>query len=90
MAAVKPKPAKGSRLKVLWQVPGDRDKNGWRRETWICQCKCGQTAKVLRVRIESGATKSCGCLRREKARARMPKAKAVMLENARQRRLSNG
>ena len=86
---MKPKPAKGSLLKVLWKVLGEKDKNGWRRETWLCQCKCGQTAKVLRVRIESGATKSCGCLRIAMAHQGAARARAAYQEQCKQRRMAN-
>lgn len=30
---------------------------------WICQCECGNITSVLGSNLESGATRSCGCLR---------------------------
>ena len=36
---------------------------------WECLCDCGNTAKVMRANLTSGATRSCGCLQREIATA---------------------
>lgn len=32
---------------------------------WLCKCECGGTVTVLGTSLRQGATKSCGCLRRE-------------------------
>lgn len=32
---------------------------------WKCRCDCGNECTVLEYRLTSGATKSCGCLKRE-------------------------
>lgn len=32
---------------------------------WLCQCDCGNKTVVDGVRLRSGITKSCGCLRRD-------------------------
>lgn len=32
---------------------------------WFCQCDCGNTALVPSASLRKGATRSCGCLRRE-------------------------
>lgn len=34
---------------------------------WICDCECGNTIKTTSGNLRSGHTKSCGCLKREKA-----------------------
>lgn len=34
---------------------------------WLCQCACGKTCEVTTSQLRSGKTRSCGCLRREKA-----------------------
>ncbi|BAZ18940.1 bacteriophage protein homolog (plasmid) [Calothrix sp. NIES-4071] len=36
---------------------------------WRCRCNCGKIVDVQITDVVSGHTKSCGCLRREKARA---------------------
>ena len=35
---------------------------------WACTCDCGARAVVDGYRLRSGQTKSCGCIRRERAR----------------------
>lgn len=32
---------------------------------WLCECECGNTTRVHFRNLESGNTKSCGCLRQE-------------------------
>ena len=39
-----------------------------RETTWRCRCDCGGEATVMRFNLTSGATRSCGCLRRERMR----------------------
>ncbi|ANZ60064.1 hypothetical protein AYR62_01905 [Secundilactobacillus paracollinoides] len=38
---------------------------------WLCQCDCGERVVVDGVRLRSGTTKSCGCLRRELSKKRV-------------------
>lgn len=33
---------------------------------WLCQCECGNIVSVLSGNLKKGATKSCGCLAKEK------------------------
>jgi hypothetical protein len=35
---------------------------------WVCECECGETTIVAGASLRSGATKSCGCYRRERTR----------------------
>jgi hypothetical protein len=35
------------------------------RTTWICKCECGKTKKIQAGNLFTGATKSCGCFRRQ-------------------------
>jgi hypothetical protein len=35
---------------------------------WRCRCDCGGEATVMRCNLVNGATRSCGCLRRERMR----------------------
>ena len=36
--------------------------------TWVCKCDCGTECIVMGRNLRSGATRSCGCLRREVSR----------------------
>jgi hypothetical protein len=33
---------------------------------WICECECGKTKSIFGSSLRSGATKSCGCLNKER------------------------
>lgn len=60
-----------SRLTVIKQVEDYVDPKGRHRVQWLCECNCEQHNKII-VRsdsIKNGATKSCGCLNIEKAKA---------------------
>ena len=46
---------------------GDYISSGIRRIAWKCKCDCGGEITVIGGNLTSGMTKSCGCLRREKA-----------------------
>jgi hypothetical protein len=37
---------------------------------WICRCDCGKCTTVLGRSLQNKRTQSCGCLRKEKLRAR--------------------
>jgi hypothetical protein len=39
-----------------------------RATRWRCRCDCGGEITTLRCNLVSGATRSCGCLRREHMR----------------------
>ena len=41
---------------------------GAKRHKWLCKCDCGNECVVLGHNLVGGHTKSCGCLRKEKAR----------------------
>lgn len=41
------------------------------KEKWNCLCACGQQALVNTYKLKSGHTKSCGCIKLEKGKARM-------------------
>lgn len=87
----KPIPHPESRFTVLWQVEDYKRKDGRRLTQWLCQCTCGKTKKVNVSRLRDGHVKSCGCLRREKARERgyatAHLARAARMEKRKQRRL---
>ena len=42
------------------------DKTKTRRIYWLCKCDCRNIVSVSSIKLTSGETKSCGCLRKEK------------------------
>jgi len=54
---------KFGRLFVLAKSDERRNK----QVMWICKCDCGNIKKVRSFSLDSGNTKSCGCLNREKS-----------------------
>ncbi len=56
-----------SRLLVLCKIPRRAQKG---RVQWLCLCTCGNTATVSGNNLQSGHTKSCGCLNQDLRRAR--------------------
>lgn len=40
------------------------------RTKWLCKCDCGNLKKIIGYDLMNGKTKSCGCIRKEKARKR--------------------
>lgn len=45
---------------------------------WRCLCDCGNEVIVLGQNLRRGATRSCGCLRRELAGKARQRSKTVM------------
>lgn len=44
------------------------EKKGRKNRTyWVCKCDCGKVVDVSHDRLQNGYTKSCGCLKLEKA-----------------------
>lgn len=41
------------------------EKSGDKIATWCCKCSCGNITEVSTANLISGATRSCGCLRRK-------------------------
>ena len=37
---------------------------------WVCKCDCGNTKQIASASLVKGATKSCGCLRKEMTKQR--------------------
>lgn len=52
------------KLTVLQQV--ESDKNGHAR--WLCRCECGKTKIIAGSNLTRGATLSCGCIHKERAK----------------------
>lgn len=55
----------GKRFGRLTAVRQGRTAGG--RSAWVCLCDCGKETTVYTNKLTSGATRSCGCLRREVA-----------------------
>ncbi len=53
---------KFGRLIVIKKAGSSRDKH----ILWLCRCDCGKDKIIQGNHLKSGATKSCGCLNREK------------------------
>jgi hypothetical protein len=51
-----------------WTILGETRKNG--RKYYRCRCECGTEREIYYRSIESGASLSCGCLRRELTKER--------------------
>ncbi|MCK4815863.1 hypothetical protein KA005_08835, partial [bacterium] len=49
------------RLTVKYRVKN----NKWGAARWLCDCDCGNTTIVMMSYLLSGATRSCGCLKRD-------------------------
>lgn len=55
-----------TRLTVIKRLPSTNSKNS----RWLCQCDCGRFTEMTRPSLTTGASKSCGCLKRETTVAR--------------------
>lgn len=44
------------------------EKNDTKRVKWLCKCDCGNEKIVQQTHLRSGATTSCGCYHKEKAK----------------------
>lgn len=44
-----------------------KGKNKYGNSLWLCKCDCGGEIITVTQRLTSGASKSCGCLQKEKA-----------------------
>ena len=62
---------KFGRLTVIKKVEAHTKNKG--RATWLCQCECGNTKRVLGQNLRNGHVRSCGCLAREKTAERSRK-----------------
>lgn len=54
------------RLTVLERAPTRTEPRGYRLTMWRCICDCGNAVIVWASKLSEGATKSCGCLARER------------------------
>ena len=58
------------RLEVLREGEPYYWRGRFSRRRWICACDCGRESLVREDRLKYGATRSCGCLHDDVARAR--------------------
>jgi hypothetical protein len=55
------------RLTVIGRADDYVLESGCMQVNWVCRCVCGNEKAVRSSRLRSGVTKSCGCIRRERA-----------------------
>lgn len=55
------------RLTVIGRADDYVLESGCMQVNWLCRCTCGEVRPVRSSRLRSGVTKSCGCIRRERA-----------------------
>lgn len=60
----------GRRFGRLVAIEKSETRRG-RISEWICRCDCGNVRSVTTDKLNSGNTKSCGCLQKDTARARV-------------------
>ncbi len=58
------------RLTVMSFVGMRRDGRGKTESIWGCECTCGAIVEATAANLKKGNTRSCGCLLRDKTRAR--------------------
>lgn len=57
----------GQRFGKLTVIEEDPKRDNQGNVKWICRCDCGNTVSVIGTSLTRGNTRSCGCLRSEKA-----------------------
>jgi len=62
----------GKKFGRLKAVEFDREKTK-RKAYWICECECGNIKTVRSDMLQSGNTKSCGCIKKEQDRINLTK-----------------
>lgn len=73
--------AKFGRLTAISKTASDQS----HKSRWIYQCSCGSIKEIDEHVVKSGASKSCGCLRKE-----LPSAKTHGLSNTAEYRIWSG
>lgn len=61
----------GKRIGRLTVIKRDEDRvtsSGYRFTRWLCKCDCGTQKSVFANALNSGRTKSCGCMQKEIAK----------------------
>lgn len=73
----KPKDIIGQRFGRLVVIEDSGKRNVSRGVLWLCKCDCGNEMIVDVCNLGNGATRSCGCLHKEKSKHRMDKMNDV-------------
>jgi len=60
--------------------------NKWGNAMWLCRCECGTKKVICGQNLTRGDTKSCGCLQRELASAKMKLTPSKKLINIKGKR----
>lgn len=58
---------KFGKLTVLYRVDDFINEDGKHLAVWHCVCECGNEKDILGTSLRHGATRSCGCIQKEKA-----------------------
>ncbi len=62
----------GKRFGRLVVVEEMKERSKFRSVVWKCICDCGEIVHVPTSRLTGGKTKSCGCLKRDLSKVRLP------------------
>lgn len=69
-----PRPRRDITGQVFERITILEDKDHGKNPEVVCQCSCGKKFKAKKHNVLRGNTRSCGCLRAEKARDRRLKS----------------
>ena len=53
----------------LTAVRDSKERTGCGHVIWLCRCSCGKRVAVISGNLRNGYTRSCGCLKRDQAKA---------------------
>ena len=59
----------GQRFGRLLVIRDSRKRTECGHVIWLCKCSCGKRVKIISGNLRYGHTRSCGCLKREQAKA---------------------
>lgn len=59
---------KFGRLTVIERAKDHIQTNGRHTVCWLCKCECGNTCEIRSADLKRGATVSCGCYNRDRAK----------------------
>lgn len=65
------------RLTVLERAGSYQYPFGGSVAVWRCRCDCGEVVDIIGKNLKAGATRSCGCLRRDMIRERAARKRLI-------------